>query len=195
MSRVLPEHPNLEHLRKQAKQRLLELQKQNPESKLADAQHAIAREYGFASWPRLKVHVESIARWMAPRTTGVHPLAGTWTANLAKSKRHPGNQFRSAMLQFTVNGNEVTITDVVVDDSGREERSSHTLTVDGTEHRSSERPAYGVKASWLGPRLLETMGTREGVVIGQGRYQVSEDGMTLIVSDGGGEQVVVLDRS
>ena len=61
MSRTLPAHANLDHLRKQAKDRLPELQQRNPGSKLADAQHAIAREYGFASWPRLKAHVESIA--------------------------------------------------------------------------------------------------------------------------------------
>jgi hypothetical protein len=31
---------------------------------LADAQHVVAHEYGFASWPRLKAHVESIrGRW------------------------------------------------------------------------------------------------------------------------------------
>jgi hypothetical protein len=29
---------------------------------LADAQHLLAREYGFPSWPRLKTHVESLAK-------------------------------------------------------------------------------------------------------------------------------------
>ncbi len=31
-----------------------------PRSKLADAQHALAQEYGFASWAKLKVHVEAL---------------------------------------------------------------------------------------------------------------------------------------
>ena len=60
MSRDLPEHPNLDHLKHQAKRLLRELQRHNPGSKLADAQHALAREYGFASWPKLKAHVESL---------------------------------------------------------------------------------------------------------------------------------------
>ena len=34
--------------------------------KLADAQHVIARDYGFASWPKLKEHVESLARVLEP---------------------------------------------------------------------------------------------------------------------------------
>lgn len=62
MSLDLPAHPNLEHLKKQAKDRLRELQRRNPASKLADAQHAIARKYGFPGWPQLKAHVESLPR-------------------------------------------------------------------------------------------------------------------------------------
>ena len=59
MSRNLPEFPHLDHLKKQAKEHLRELQRHDPGTKLAEAQHAIAREYGFASWPVLKAHVES----------------------------------------------------------------------------------------------------------------------------------------
>jgi len=66
MSRDLPAYPNLDHLRKQAKERLRELQRRNPDAKLADAQHATAREYGFASWPKLRSHVESLPRPASP---------------------------------------------------------------------------------------------------------------------------------
>lgn len=45
MSRHLPANPNLDHLRKQAKDLLRDLEQRNPGSKLADALHAIAREY------------------------------------------------------------------------------------------------------------------------------------------------------
>lgn len=50
MSRVLPENPNLEYLKKQAK----ELLRAMPLGKLADAQHQLANEYGFANWAKLK---------------------------------------------------------------------------------------------------------------------------------------------
>jgi hypothetical protein len=60
MSRDLPAQPNLEHLKKQAKDRLSQLRQQSRTAKLADAQHALAREYGFLSWAALKAHVESL---------------------------------------------------------------------------------------------------------------------------------------
>ncbi len=53
MSRELPAKPSLEYLRKQAKQ----LQRTTPQGKLADAQYAVAREYGFADWAKLKSYV------------------------------------------------------------------------------------------------------------------------------------------
>jgi ankyrin repeat protein len=61
MSRELPAQPNLEHLRKQAKNLLREWRQQDPGTlrQLADAQHELAREYGFATWANLKKQVES----------------------------------------------------------------------------------------------------------------------------------------
>ena len=56
MSRQLPEQPNLQHLKKQAK----ELLRSRRQGKLADAQHAIANEYGFSTWAKLKLHVEGL---------------------------------------------------------------------------------------------------------------------------------------
>jgi ankyrin repeat protein len=61
MASSLPSHPNLEWLRKTAKKRLLELRTNNVDAKLADAQRAVAREYGFASWRKLKASVETIS--------------------------------------------------------------------------------------------------------------------------------------
>ncbi len=56
MSRQLPEKPNLEYLKKQAK----ELLRAMPQGKLTDAQHTLANEYGFSTWAKLKAHVESL---------------------------------------------------------------------------------------------------------------------------------------
>ena len=59
MSRDLPPNPNLEHLKKQAKALLEQLRQANTAATLVDAQHQLAREYGFPSWPKLKAHIES----------------------------------------------------------------------------------------------------------------------------------------
>jgi ankyrin repeat protein len=78
--RRLPEQPNLEQLRKQAKELLQEFRagvpsaiaevnqfERNADSRfaLSDAQRVIARIYGFASWPKLKAFVDgaNIARF------------------------------------------------------------------------------------------------------------------------------------
>jgi ankyrin repeat protein len=50
----LPDHPNLRHLKDQAK----ELVKSGQATTLAKAQFEIARSYGFASWTKLKAHVD-----------------------------------------------------------------------------------------------------------------------------------------
>jgi hypothetical protein len=79
--RALPARPNLEFERKQAKKLLAQLRRgvrealdrvhaklkdsrdtKPDEFKLADAQFTIAREYGFASWPRLVEYFELLAR-------------------------------------------------------------------------------------------------------------------------------------
>jgi ankyrin repeat protein len=56
----LPDAPNLEWLRKQAKRRLEELRQANPAARLADAQFDLARQYGFPSWRALKAHIDSL---------------------------------------------------------------------------------------------------------------------------------------
>ena len=50
MSRSLPARPSLEWLKKSAKDELKRLRAQNPAVLLAEAQLALAREYGFDSW-------------------------------------------------------------------------------------------------------------------------------------------------
>src|SRR5687767_6411394 len=59
-SRRLPARPSLEQLRKQARERLNAVRAADPAATLADAQYAIARDYGFESWPKLVHHVESV---------------------------------------------------------------------------------------------------------------------------------------
>jgi ankyrin repeat protein len=73
MPRELPARPNLEHLRRQARvlhrqlrhddaDAVARLHAVDPEcipasARLTQAQHVIAREYGFATWVRLRAHV------------------------------------------------------------------------------------------------------------------------------------------
>ena len=189
MSRQLPPRPNLEYLRKEAKDLLDTLQRQDPSAQLADAQHALAREYGFASWPVLKTSVEDR---LAAFAQGAQLFAGAWEADLAKSQRHPANQFLSATIVFDVEGHDVRMSAVYVDEAGREERHVNTIRADGRERAAEPRRGYCVRASWRDPYTLETVALKNGQVIGGATYAVSPDGETLtVVAD---EQLIVLQR-
>jgi ankyrin repeat protein len=119
MSRELPARPSLEHLRKQAKELLQEFQRgdrvarerfqslvspsESATPKLADAQHIVARDYGFASWPKLKEHVESLARMREPAEL---LSAAVCASNADKVARvlegHPGlkSQINEPMINY-----------------------------------------------------------------------------------------------
>ena len=76
--RTLLRNPNLKLINDQAKNFLQDFQQGNvlalaryslfeslPDTsnlRLADAQQMLAREYGYASWPKLKQHVDALAR-------------------------------------------------------------------------------------------------------------------------------------
>ena len=182
MSRNLPDRPNLEFLKKEAKTLLESMQRTATGVQLADAQFALARDYGFDSWPKLKAHVEAVA---------MSPLTGRWVADLSRSKRHPANQFRSATIVFAVDGTTVNVADEFVDEAGKTVRARNTIEADGVAR--SMGSGFVVTARWLARNDLETVATKNGEEVGRGRYTVSEDGRHLtIVSNG--DQVIVLDR-
>jgi ankyrin repeat protein len=60
MSRSLPLRASLEWLKKLSKDRLDALRATDPTAQLSDAQLEVAREFGFASWRKLKAHVELV---------------------------------------------------------------------------------------------------------------------------------------
>jgi hypothetical protein len=183
MPRKLPALPNLQYLRKQAKELLDARQPHHPGWKLADAQHALAPEYGFESWPKLKAHVESLA-------VALNPFVGTWRADVARSDRHPENLFRQAMLEFSVARDTVTIAHDAIDGSGRPDRGTNTLECDGVE-RSNEH-GYRMTARWNGAHRIEITSTFAGLEQRLATYEVSADARTMLIT--ALQQRHVLDR-
>ncbi len=80
MTKSLPERPDLTWLKKAAKEHLAELRVKDPETKLHQAQLAIARDYGFASWRALKAHVDV-------ESADGQIIAAVTTGNAAELKR------------------------------------------------------------------------------------------------------------
>jgi hypothetical protein len=135
----------------------------------------------------------------------MHPIAGTWTANLLKSRRHERHQFSSAVMRFAVSGdaNETVILNYGgVNQSGKDEAASQTMHVDGVERPIAQAPGVVAMSRWAGPRTLETLGRKDGAVVGHATYEASEDGTELTATvkgvDAAGlpfEQVIVFDKS
>jgi hypothetical protein len=73
VSRQLPSRPSLDHLKKQAKALLRELRRTRPDAELTDAQHSLALEYGFASWPKMKAYVDVAAAAPPPDPDPLFP--------------------------------------------------------------------------------------------------------------------------
>src|SRR5580704_1768929 len=79
--RSLPSRPDLRRLRDEAKRR----RKAGEFPSLALAQHAVAREYGFRSWPRLKFHVEALTLDASERAAAL--IASATSADLRRARR------------------------------------------------------------------------------------------------------------
>jgi ankyrin repeat protein len=86
MSETLPAHPDLDWYKKAAKQQLLSLRASNPAAKLADAQLAIAREHGFASWRKLKERIDQITTDLPALFDAIKRDDRTLIAQLLKRK-------------------------------------------------------------------------------------------------------------
>jgi|GEM_PF-5101257 len=84
-ARQLPAKPNLEHLKNEAKRRLDVLRAASAGAKLAEAQHQLAREYGFANWRELKADVE--ARSRGSLSGAAQGALGDWIGMLAGEHR------------------------------------------------------------------------------------------------------------
>ncbi|MGU3293662.1 ankyrin repeat domain-containing protein [Williamsia sp. M5A3_1d] len=71
----LPENPDLEQLRRRARELQRTRRHTDRDYALTSAQRDLAREYGFASWPRLVRHVRTVAarKWTLERDRGTHP--------------------------------------------------------------------------------------------------------------------------
>ena len=78
--RSLPPRPDLRHLRDEAKRR----RKAGEFASLALAQLALAREYGFRSWPRLKFHVEAVTLDASERSGAL--IASVTSADLRRAR-------------------------------------------------------------------------------------------------------------
>ena len=111
---TLPAHPNLDQLRHQAKdllraatsgddQALSQIQLVSDHATLASAQLAVARSYGFASWPKLKAEVEARTLDLAEKVDAFRKASmtdgsGRAAQMLAATPAIAGHSFATAVI-------------------------------------------------------------------------------------------------
>ena len=130
-----------------------------------------------------------------------HPFAGSWNANLSKSRLHENHQFKSAKMKFYITDKFVSLTYSGVNMAGKEESGTKEVYPDGKEYPVEEAPGVVVIAKWESSRVLKVLAKKDGSVIGESTYEVSSDDKTLTATikgiDGQGrpfEQIIVFDR-
>jgi hypothetical protein len=193
MPQLLPQFPNLEHLKGQAKDVLRVGRRRHPAWKLAHAQHAVARGYGFTSWPDLKTHTESL-RPHSPaspirrrgtdgeRESGKeHPLAGTWVFNPSRSKMQASSQILhdGVMLEFSIGAGAITMTQAVVDPSGHDIAVKLTIRTDGSGQPVRFGQGLVLEARMAESQRIEAVIRNGDRIVSQGTYEVSPDRQTL----------------
>jgi hypothetical protein len=200
----LPPRSNLEHLKKEAKTVLRVFRRRTAEWRLADAQRAVARGYGFLSWSRLKAHVESVAPTpraardrlksgaIDERSQQAHLIAGTWTASRAMSTLPGDAANQEAMLSVETVGDVITMTHVTFGQPGDESAMRMSIRADGRAYRIEPDAAEVLQARWINPRVLEVVVTRGPETVGRGQYEVSEAGDLLTVSTT--DRVLIFER-
>lgn len=130
MLKQLPERPNLEHLKNEAKALLRQAQTNDPEVikrfdqppaqlRLADAQLVVAREYGYASWAKLKRFVEGFetqrdALFAAIRAGDRERVSALLEDSPALSRVRDPQSFGSTTISAAVNRGDRGLIDLLL---------------------------------------------------------------------------------
>jgi len=179
MAQPLPARPNLDWLRKTAKQALRELRAQRPEARLAEAQLALAREYGFHSWRALKAHIDALMKSPDARSSpddstiadflravrggnvqAVRTMLAAHPGIVNRTGPHPHWGGRPQPLHMAIEGGNREIFDVLLehgadvhgDNAGYAYWTPLMLTIDGHPEMRAELMKRGAQ-----PGLIEAL--------------------------------------
>lgn len=117
MPKALPARPDIEWLKKAAKERLAELRESDPAAKLHQAQFDIAKDYGFTSWRALKAHVDTVSLDSEIIAATINGDAGTLTRLLTE---HPaklsltGGRWNRPLLHLAADTGKLASVDALL---------------------------------------------------------------------------------
>lgn len=122
------------------------------------------------------------------------PFAGSWSADLSRSRLDPKLALKGADITFSVTGNVITLASSVVLPSGETIQERDTLRADGTETAAVTPGAVHV-ANWVGSHVLALITKKGNQNLALITYEVSTDGQTLTARTSGVvDQVLIFKR-
>ena len=183
MSQRLPVRPNLDHLRRHAKIVLRVARADKRAWRLADAQRALARGFGYESWAELKRHVVSahLAATASdmPKAAPVSERADTGNHDNGFEGIWVSEAERRTVLAIDKTGGAIVLTQITSDQHGRSIASTLVLNDDGEEHPLPYGEDLTVRVRWPNARSLQTVVCRGPDTVAEGVYTLAPDGHTL----------------
>lgn len=123
------------------------------------------------------------------------PLAGSWSADLSRSRLDPKMPFKEIDITIGVTGSAVTVASSLVMANGAKIQERETFRADGTETAATQYKGVWHVANWIGPQVFALITKKEGEIVALITYQVSSDGQTLTARTSGPlDQTVVFTR-
>jgi hypothetical protein len=113
-----------------------------------------------------------------------NPLAGSWTADLSRSRLDAKMPIKSAELTLGVSGNVVTVSSSFALADGQALSEKETLRADGTETAATFAGIVHF-ANWVGPQVLAVVARKGNQNLALITYEVSADGQTLTTRTSG----------
>jgi len=111
-----------------------------------------------------------------------HPddlFTGTWALNREKSSFHPNHSPTIAQMRWerTIDGYQMRAEGH--NEDGQTVVDQTTFVLDGSERPVAAAPGFTASSEQPDPHTVVSFGRKDGKLVGEGVYAVSEDGMTL----------------
>ena len=122
-------------------------------------------------------------------------LAGSWSADMSRSRLDPKMPFKEIDITIGVTGNVVTVASSLVMPNGAKMQERETFRADGTETAATQYKGVAHVANWIGPQVFALITKKGGEIVALITYQVSSDGQTLTARTSGPiDQTIVFKR-
>lgn len=116
----------------------------------------------------------------------IEPFLGAWELDPAQSQYELGAPPQRGMYQLIPEGDAVAVVMDWTDAAGKDFHMIYHMTPDGRDHPYADSPAVdAIVTTLMDARTLETLSKKDGSIVATGRRELSQDGQTMLVTQGG----------